>query len=235
MADAGDWNEFQNLYSSGQLEPALQWLKQHPSQTASFYYNQGTVLFRMGQFGQATAYLEKAHQLDPFNSAVEANLSLARGKLAGLIGENRVDPAGSWLDSVAPRLPTADLMSVVSVILIAAGLSLANRYRKNRMAQRTLMSAAGALSLGCLLLLFALGLVRSGTMTSPAAACLESQVVRSGPGDRFLELSRLETGAKVRLTGDTLSEEGNPTQVWRQVRYSPSAVGWVKASSLLLL
>ncbi len=235
MADAGDWNEFQNLYTSGQLEPALQWLKQHPSQTSSFYYNQGTVLFRLGQFGQATAYLEKAHQLDPFNSAIETNLSLARGKLAALIGETRVDPAGSWLDAVVPRLPTGDLMSVVSVLLILACLALTNRYRKIRLARRTLVSAAGAVSLGCLIALISLGALRSGAMTSPAAACLESQVVRSGPGDRFLELSRLETGAKVRLTGDALSEEGNPTQVWRQIRFAPSAVGWVKASSLLLL
>jgi uncharacterized protein YgiM (DUF1202 family) len=70
------------------------------------------------------------------------------------------------------------------------------------------------------------------TNTNPPAICLENQSIRSGPGEQFMELTKMEPGEKIRLLGP--SEQTN-TEVWRQIRYMGDKIGWIRASSLLPL
>jgi hypothetical protein len=79
---------------------------------------------------------------------------------------------------------------------------------------------------------FLLALQTIGNST-PLAICAERNPVRSGPGDRFVEITQIEPGTKLRLTGPRAEEKN---EQWLQVRYAqPARIGWIRASSLLLL
>lgn len=235
----GQWTEFQQLYDAGKWDEAIQWLRSHPPKdpdvSASYFHNLGTTLIRSGQYGLATAYLEKAAQIDPSNEAVEKNLEFARAKLSALIGESRLDPAASWVDLWAPRLPVYEISAAFSLLLLLGLVSVAGRYRRLRQAKAAWFSRGGALIFLSLLSLSLLGAVGAGLLSSPAATSLESEIVRSGPGERFLEIGRVETGMKLRTTGRVLPDEKDATKNWLQIRFSPGQVGWLKASGLLLL
>ena len=73
----------------------------------------------------------------------------------------------------------------------------------------------------------------------PPAVVLARQTVRSGPGDHYIELSEVEPGVKLRVLGPSGAAAdmppGQPAELWRQVRYSQDGIGWIRASSLLLL
>ncbi len=64
---------------------------------------------------------------------------------------------------------------------------------------------------------------------SPAIA-LSRQPIRSGPGDRYIELAQVDAGTKLRLLGTAANDEE-----WLQVRYSTDGIGWVKAKDFLVI
>ena len=65
----------------------------------------------------------------------------------------------------------------------------------------------------------------------PKAICVTSQIVRSGPGEQYIELDRLVTGSKVRFKRETNEKR----EQWVQVRFGSGRTGWLIRKQLVVL
>jgi tetratricopeptide (TPR) repeat protein len=225
--------QFQELYDAGKFEEALTTLSSQPAETAAYFYNVGTLNYRLGHLGKAVAYLEKASRLNGNDPDIEANLGLARASLGRTLGNDRLDPAATSLESAVEALPTGLVELGAGVTALALSILWLTGYRRTRSARQTFLQPLALAGLACLIVLGGGLLLKRTTVLPQVAATLESQTIRSGPGDRFLEIGRVEAGVKLRLLGPTAKAAQNET--WNQVRYSREGIGWVRASTLLLL
>lgn len=200
-----------------------------------YYYNLGTLHMQLNEPGLARAYLELAKQLNTSDNQTQSsdllnNLRMATKSLANTQGADRLDPASNSLEVLGERLNSEEAQgSLALAALIALTLCL-RIYLKTRSLRATFCSPTGvAIALILTLVVSLVGTQKYASLNPPAFA-LEKQTVRSGPGEQFLELSQLEPGMRIRVTG-----HGGSNDSWAQIRYTPEKFGWVPSSSLLLL
>jgi tetratricopeptide (TPR) repeat protein len=259
LSAANELEPVQAAFKSGNFEDALRRLQAHPHDNGSYYYNLGTVLLKLGRVGQATAYLEKANHVQPHDVAIQQNLSIARGALSQSIGPEKLDAASSWTENLADRLRLDEIRGAFGLVAFIIALFWIRSYLKTRRLRETLMKPAGWLGIGALAITAALYGVERLSSLNPIAVCLEHTSVRSGPGESYVELAQTEAGMNLRALGPTSeqmvsasaspapapspsvsaspSPEASPATppIWLQVRYSSDGIGWVRASSVLLL
>jgi tetratricopeptide (TPR) repeat protein len=230
MQDNGssDWQEAKSLYEAGKFDEALQAFQTHPNDTAQYFHNLGTVYYRVGQPGRALAYLEKANSLKPHDPETQHNLHLAQAAVGQLIGEARLDAASTGLESLADRVSLQEVRGALGLLGLLVAVLWLRAYWKTRNLKRTFLQPAGFIGLLGFGLTAGLYFTERLAQSHPPAFAVERQVIRSGPGDQFAQLGQVEPGMKIRLLGPV-------DQDWRQVRYSTDGIGWIKASSLLLL
>lgn len=229
----GEWESARQLYDQGKFDEALKDLQAHPKEIANYYYNLGTIYFQLNQSGKAVAYLEKANRLVFHDPDININLRIARNTLADLIGKEKVDPASTWTESFADRLTSTEVKGTVSFGLIVFVILLFQAYFRTRNLRRALFRPSGVIGFAGFAVTLGIYGIYQLSSNAPAAISLEFETIRSGPGERFAELGRLETGTKVRALEAATSD--NQAEVWQQIRYSQDGIGWVRASHLLLL
>lgn len=232
----------QALYEKGSYNEALRELQTHPGETASYFYNLGTLLFKMGRAGQAVAYLEKANRMSPHDPSIQQNLRIARASLSQVIGAEKLDPSSSWIESLVDRVPLDETRGTLGLMVFVVLLFWTRSYFKTRSLQKTLIQPAGYLGMLGISLVLALYAAQRYSEGRPPAIAIDRQTVRSGPGDQYLELAQLEPGVKIRLlqegtesaaAGSPVPSSGSPK--WWQIRYGTDSVGWVRASNILPL
>jgi hypothetical protein len=228
------------------LEQTLEALKQKgllsSSQNGAYYYNLGTLNYRLGKIGLAYAYLEKARILDPSDADVHWNWSQAQSSLIRLLGESsKLDPATSEGLAIVESLPWWWFYYVFGVLSFGSTLLWANEYRKHREPKHAFTSPFGRLSLSALLCIFLFIGLEWYCKTTPVGICIQADWIRSGPGESYETLAKVETGVKLRffetssLSKKSAEGKGEQSNVWRQVRYSATEIGWIRESSLLRL
>ena len=228
-------------YDAGRYQDALKTLQESPQEDVSYFYDLGTVLSKLGQNGPAVAYLEKSNRLQPHDAAIQQNLKIARSSLSKLLGEEHLDPASSWEEDVSDRVSIEEVRGAFGLVGLVLALFWIRSYLKTRTLRKTLLQPAGLFGLAGLALTFGVYAAQRFSESHPAAVCLERQAVRTGPGDRYNELAQIEAGVKVRALGPAETAEtsdhkpGAQGELWRQIRFSQDGIGWVKASSVLLL
>jgi tetratricopeptide (TPR) repeat protein len=220
-----DWQEAKSLYDAGKFDEALKAFQSHPAESAQYFHN---VYYKMGQPGQALAYLEKANHLHPHDAEIQHNLQLAQSELSHLIGAGRLDSVSSGLEAMADRVSMNEVRGTLGLLGLVVMALWLRAYLKTRNLRRTLLQPAGFIGLLGFAITSGLYFAERLANSHPPAFAIERQVVRSGPGDQFAQLGQVDAGMKLRLLGPT---DGD----WRQVRYSQDGIGWIKLSSLLLL
>lgn len=230
-----DWEEIRNQYDSGNYEQALQLIDQVEDQGHHYYYNLGSIHFRLSHIGLAVAFLEKANHLYPYDPDTRHNLKLAQNALQSINGSLNLDPASSWLEFLVDSVALEQLEAVIG-ILLAMLISLWVRpYIRTRSLRAALLSTGSTLCISALLLaLLVLG-AKVLALSDPPAVLLKTEIIRSGPSDRFLELARVPVGVKLRLAGQEAKETSDRGLKWVQVSFAPGSKGWVPSDSLLLL
>ncbi len=230
-AEWGRWEPARSLYDAGKYEEALKELQATPLEEGAYFYNLGTVLFRMGRIGPSLAYFEKANRLKPHDPAIQKNLRLARNTLAQSIGDSKLDPASTWMEMLANRVPLEELRGTLGLIALILILLWLKTYLKTRSLLGTFLQPAGVLGTLGLAVTASLYLAERAGADHPAAILLESQSVRSGPGKSYLELGQVPAGSQVRLLEMSVSSP----EAWHQVRFSEDAIGWLPESAFLIL
>lgn len=220
------WAEVFSLEKSGKLEEAVKTLKENPIESYEYYYNLGTLFQKLGKSGSALAYLSKASKMRSDDPDVKKNLQLARRSLEQALGSDRLDPASSWVEMAADFIANPELQIGLGSLAFALIVLGSRSYLRNRRFNKA--GIAGLTGVTSLLLAVYI------QSTHPAALSVQAQVIRSGPGDWFLDLGAVEAGVKVRLLGTapTQSEDG---ERWYQVRYARKSTGWIRGSQLVIL
>ncbi len=219
----------QAAYEAGRYADAWQKLRNAPDLRTNPYraYQAGLALAKLEQPGAAHAYFTLAHLRAPGDPDLEHNFELTRAILVQALGSDGLDPASNLWERAAEQLPLGPGMLGLGVLCLV----LANRIRRSP-GSRGVQPERAALGLSALMLL-TLCVLRGGWGVQAPAVLSEPQGIRSGPGESFLQLGRLEAGVRVRATGESSQDANAPG--WIQIRYSGGSVGWVKESGLLLL
>ncbi len=239
LPDTETWQAALGLAAEKKYNEALQLMLTHPPNLASqtgqedpvYDYNLGTLYYQIGDLGAALGYLERANHTRPNDPDIKFNLDIARAAFSSRFGSERLDPASTSIQQISDRFTQEECRELWGVLGILAVALWAIAYWKTREISKALSQLSGLLGLLSLTLLLSTYALRKWA-TDPAAICLHSQTIESGPGNTFVELAKLEAGTKVRLLGTAQDAQG---QVWQQIRFSTSGIGWVKASSLLTL
>ncbi len=229
-----DWRAAQQAAQSGNYSEAEKLLRAAPKESANYHYNLGTLAAHQGKWGHAVAHLEKANALRSHHSSTLHNLRIARRSLAqhGGPAESDLDRASNWLESLADQVPLNEIRAVLGMTgLLLIGV-WARQYYRSRSLKATLLQPAGLIAAAALLITLTLYGAERTASSHPAAIALDATIVRSGPGTQFTELSRVDAGVKVRVLGPS---EQDTQDTWLQVRYGPHEIGWITASTLLLL
>jgi len=232
------WKEARELYQQGQYAEALKSLKAQAGPGASYHYNLGIIYYRVNQLGNAVAHLEKANRLRPHDPDIQHNLLVARSALGKLVGESRLDAASTPLESFADNIPIDEMRGVLGLVVFVLTLFWIRSFAKTRSVRRTLLKPSGLIGIIALGIAMTLFAAQQLATVHPPAACIASQTIRSGPGENYLELARVEPGMKLRILGpasNTPGTDGTPGEEWKQIRYSAEGIGWIRTSSLLLL
>jgi hypothetical protein len=230
----GSWQEVEALRQSGQSAQALELLGAHPSDDPAYDYNIGTLYLDLGENGKAVAFLDRANHRLPRKESIQHNLRLARERLQQALGEGRLDPASSTIESLLDQVPRDEIRGVIGLLLLLLVAFAFRNYRKNRSLIRVFKDPACGLTEIALAITVSIWLADSFALRFPPAFTLASTTIRSGPGSEFSELSRLVPGVKLRLTGTRSNAQNSESgPVWVQVRFSPDHLGWVEDSALL--
>jgi hypothetical protein len=247
---AENFNAVKSAFDSGNFDEALRQLTANSSDDAPYYYNLGTTYLKLGKPGMALAYLEKANHLQPHDISIQQNLQISRTQVGQAIGTEKMDPASTWSENLADNLRIDESFGLVGFVVT---LFWIRSYLKTRNLKSTLLKPAGLLGMVGLAIIACLYTVEHVAGMSPAAICLSKEPIRSGPGDKYVNVTVCDAGVKVRVLGPTeeVASAPNPTPsaspseasavsaapsvLWRQVRYSQEGIGWIPASSLLLL
>jgi tetratricopeptide (TPR) repeat protein len=230
-ADWGKWESARTLYDAGKYDDALKELQATPSEEGAYFHNVGTVLARLGQSGKALAYLEKANRLEPHDASIQKNLRLTRAAVAQTLGEDKLDPASTWMEILASRVPLEELRGTLGLMTLILILLWLRTYLRTRSLAGTFARPAGVLGALGLAITASLYVAARASENHPAAILVETQPVRSGPGKSYLELGKVSPGAQVRL----LEMSVTSPEAWHQVRFDADAIGWLPESAFLIL
>jgi tetratricopeptide (TPR) repeat protein len=247
----GEWTEARNHYDQKHYSEAMAALQAHPFETANYYYNLGTVSYRLGQLGQAVAYLEKGNRIATHDPDIQYNLSIVRSALSQQMGAEQLDPASTWWEKLADRVTLEQARATLGLMGLIVSLIWIRAYLSTRSLRQTFLNSAGFIGVLCFGITLAVYGIQRLAEGAPPAISLAKDSVRSGPGNQYMELARIEAGTKVRLLGSSVADTvtiqpvgsetppkvgiANNAEIWKQVRYSSEGVGWVRAASLLTL
>jgi hypothetical protein len=229
--------DYRELYREGKFAEALSALEQSPEAlqgTYGYYYNRGIIHHALGQDGLAVAFLEKAKVLGSHTTEWQAPLEDATAGLVRTLGASRLDATSNVIEVAGESLPL-DVIFIVSgavtVLLWFAFLLVRTR--------RSAILRLGIASLGLSLLLGAWSIWMS---LHPLWIVSEARVVKSGPGENYLDRGTVEVGMKLRVEGevDSNASEGvnssEKPQKWLRIRFNEKQdSGYVPARSGLLL
>lgn len=234
------WTLIHDLNASGQYDAAYKTLLGSTlEKDSTYYYNLGTLSYRMGRAGAALGYFEKANHLKRHDPDIHHNLEVVRADLGHTLGENKLDPASTWVETFADQVSLEEVRGVLGLVALFLVLFWLRAYRKSRRLRDSLLQPAPLTTSIALALVTIVYLLETQANAHSPAIATERQTVRSGPGLSYNELSQLEAGTKVRLIGESdtgTSPDGSKTNnPWLQIRYTQDGVGWVPAQGLIRL
>ena len=228
MVDFSEWNQAKQLHDTQHFDEALKELQTHPQDNASYYYNVGTLFLQLKKPSKAIAYLEKAYRLQPHDPEIQANLALAKEEVGFILGSDQLDPASSWIEKMGDHIPAAEAQGAVALLsLVFIGVWI-RTYLKIRNLKRFISQPATLICLIGLLITSTVFGLQKWAEARPIAVSIDLMIIRSGPGEHYVQLGQIQPGTKIRLLS---SAEDS----WIQVRYSSDEIGWVKMSGLLTL
>jgi hypothetical protein len=193
------------------------------------YFNLGNAYFKLGDLGRAILNYRRAHYLDPRDSDITTNLTIAR---AQTIDQLDVTSTGAWanLVQIAEEWLTLREAAILALVLwlIVCGLAilwvLLPRLRR--------WAGLGIAVFGLFLTIGLISMANRAYLerfTPPAVIVAQQVDVTSGPGDadQYLVEFDLHSGAEVRLV------ESRPG--WRRVSLPGDLQGWVPTDAIELV
>jgi tetratricopeptide (TPR) repeat protein len=214
------------LYESGQYDQATQIYEQIISQgvqDSAIYYNLGNVYYKQGALGRAIVNYERAALMNPRDSDIQANLTIARNQAEQ--SESLPAIATGPLDSITRLI--GSWLSIDEIAILALGLWFAFSllflvwFQLEPGKARTGMGYAAFMTLFLVAMLgLSLGNRIYNEKVHPTAVVVANEItINSQPGDQYATEYSLHNGAEVILLGTQgewahLSTPGETLEGW---------------------
>lgn len=219
--EAGNYKEAADIYES---------ILAAGVRDSDLYYNLGNSYFKQGDLGQAILNYRRAHRLNPRDSDIRVNLTIARAQTLDQLevaGEgsfsNLIQIAEDWLTLNEAAIVALALWVIMSVLISIAILS--PRLR------RLNLGIAAVVALFLVLGLVSMANRYYREWRYPAAVIVAQEVdVTSGPGttEQYLVEFNLHSGAEVNVI------ESRPG--WRRITLPGNDFqGWVPEETIKLV
>lgn len=196
---------------------------------STVYYNLGNAYFKQGDLGRAILNYRRAHMLNPRDSDIAANLSIARAQTTDKLEAptegtwaNLVQVMEEWLTLREATLMALGLWLLICLLLVIAIVK--------PMLRRWLLIASGVIALFLVIGLFSITNRTFAVENTPPAVIVAPQVdVTSGPGGagQYLVEFNLHAGAEVRVLE---SRSG-----WERITLPGDLQGWVPDEAVELV
>lgn len=196
--------------------------------SATDYYKAANDLFKLGRLGQAFAYYEKADALAPGNRDVEHNMAVTLKQLQ----QSSANPErhSFWVNRVIPISKRFGAIAYFMLGLSALVFAWCAQRAKSKTRLRDAIKEPSFIAGGFFFVVCA-GLATMISIAQQAnlgVVVADVGAVRSGPSEKFTELTKLVAGSNFVLT-----EEKKPG--WRQIEFSSGNLGWIEEKSILEL
>lgn len=186
------------------------------------YFNLGNACFKSGQWGRAIAAYLRAEQLSPRDADLEANLQLARKRVAN---DASVPPSRlqRWLGGL-----TINEWTVLTMIAGWLWLGMLGAGQWRPAWRPALRNAVLVFGLATVLLAAMTGLLFRDTRINQVAVVTVPEIkVQTGPLDESVAVYSVSDGVELRV----LDRRDN----WLQVRDAHKRIGWVKRDTVQVL
>jgi tetratricopeptide (TPR) repeat protein len=189
--------------------------------SASVYYNIGNCYFKMGQYGYAVLYFEKALKLNPGDDDIRHNVQLAKSRTADKIESVPQLFLYRWVESVI-SLYSADgwMKFAIYMSFIFGALIIGFLFVKSFTVKRYLLLSAVPF-----LLLLALAITMTFTRYNAekqreyAIVTIPITGVKNAPEENSKDAFIIHEGLKVKVE-DSVDQ-------WYRIRLEDGKIGWV--------
>jgi tetratricopeptide (TPR) repeat protein len=197
--------------------------------SASIYYNMGNAYFKMGQFGYAVLYFERAHKLSPGDEDIRHNLQLAKSRTADRIDVVPQFFIFKWADSIS-SMYSADGWMKFAIIMsfMFAGLIIGFLLSGNMRAKRALLFTSTPFFV---LLIFGVFMTiaryNAEKQRDYAVVTIPVTGIKNAPEEGSKDAFVVHEGLKVKIE-DSVDK-------WYRVHLEDGKVGWVLKSHVELI
>jgi hypothetical protein len=227
--------DFRTQYREGKFAEALTELEQSPEaaqKSYAYYLNRGLIHHALNQDALAVAYLSKAKVLDDYGGRdVDAPLAEATAGLVKWLGLSRLDATSYGWETLGDLLPLEVIFFGFGILSILSWL-IFFFFPKGR----GFFARSGLVAL---LLAIVFGGWSFWNEKHPLVIVTESRLVKSGPGESYLDRGSVEPGMKLRMVGgmtENTGAAGTPPKRWWKVRFNEHHdLGYLPVRSGLLL
>ncbi|MBP9998993.1 MAG: BatD family protein [Bacteroidales bacterium] len=227
------WNSAVASYTEGEWEQAFNaWnaINAMGLESPQLYYNMGNAEYKMGNVASAILYYERSLKLDPSDSNVEFNLTLARSQAKDKIEEIPEFFLKSFFRNIGWKL-SSNVWAVVFILLFAVTLALLLVFLLSAStAARKTSFICGIVScvLSLLCLFFSIWQRQDYFRADDAVVMSAVCSVKSAPGSgNSQDLFILHEGTKVKV----LDEVGD----WRNIELADGRQGWLKETDIEII
>jgi hypothetical protein len=228
--------DFRDQYKEGKFAEALTELEQSPDaaqKNYSYYLNRGLIHHALNQDALAVADLSKAKVMDRYGGRdVDEPLAEATAGLVKWLGVSRLDATSYGFETLGDALPLDLLFFAFGILSILGWIGFFVVKKKQGFFGRfaTAMLAFAA----------TFGGWGYWNENHPLVIVTESRLVKSGPGETFLDRGAVEAGMKLRVVGALTETPAlgatTPAPRWWKVRFDDRHdVGFLPERSGLLL
>jgi tetratricopeptide (TPR) repeat protein len=220
-----------SYYSSEQFEPALDLYREIVSTgkvSFELYYNMGNCYYRLGQLGSAIRYWEKARHINPGDSHVNHNLTLARLQITDkMVLPKAFLPLQLWWDlrdalGVSLSFRLSGYFFLTGILLFIFSRTLVRRKSTQHIIRPFVIVSV----IACIFTLTLAIEARRYHKNYDFGILLKRQVeVKSAPREGANTLFMLHEGSKVRI----LDRAGSD---WIEISYYDDKVGWIKTKQI---
>jgi hypothetical protein len=229
--------EVQRLIDAEHYEEALMLFAELPLEKQlipSVQMNIGLLEKLRGDEWMALYSFERAQVNILYDPALQEMIRLTRRRLARQQGFSTLPDASNWAESLGDQMPYDSLHFLTISVLLGVLLLWGFGFKKTRRLKSILFYPQGLIALIGLALMGVLWSIKVWSDYRPAALVNQAFIVRSGPGEEFLEIQQIPQGSKVRINHRYEQRLLKPDD-WYQVKISSEQLGWLPGSSLLLL
>ncbi len=199
------------------------------NESASIYFNMGNAYFKMGQWGYAILYFEKAHKLDPRDEDIRHNLLVAKSRTADKIEVVPQLFLYKWADAVSAMYSADGWMKfAIFMSFIFGGLFIGFLLSRDMRVKRYLLFTSAPFFI---LLLFGVFMTfaryNAEKPRDYAVIVIPVSGVKNSPEEGVKDAFVVHEGLKVRI------EDG--VDKWYRIHLEDGKVGWVLKAHVELI